>query len=223
MVKKKQQEDKTKRGEDTRQALIQAGMKLFGEYGLEATSTRLLADKAAVNIAAIQYHFGSKEGLYQAVINHIIERISVQVGKQVAAVETALQQQSLNKTEAKSMLIQLVDDMAMVFVDSTEPKSWVQLIMREQANPTEAFDSFYDGYMKQILVVFAWLLAAITGLDSDSDVIKIRVHILLGQLLGFVVSREALLRRLGVDKLSEVQINSIHQMLQLHVEAVIDV
>ncbi len=52
---------------DTRQRLLQAGLRLFAQQGFAKTSTRELAETAAVNIAAISYHFGDKAGLYRAV------------------------------------------------------------------------------------------------------------------------------------------------------------
>ena len=61
------------RGEDTRQRLIEAALKIFGESGLEGASTRMLADAAGANLAAIPYHFGSKEGLYRAAAEFIVE------------------------------------------------------------------------------------------------------------------------------------------------------
>lgn len=53
--------------EDTRERLLMAGLRLFAQQGFAKTSTRELADAAAVNIAAISYHFGDKAGLYRAV------------------------------------------------------------------------------------------------------------------------------------------------------------
>ncbi len=48
---------------DTRNALIQSGIKLFGGYGLNGTSTRMLSHACGANIALISYHFENKEGL----------------------------------------------------------------------------------------------------------------------------------------------------------------
>ena len=48
----------------TRQALIAAGLHLFGHQGYAATSTRELAGRAQTNIASIAYHFGGKSGLH---------------------------------------------------------------------------------------------------------------------------------------------------------------
>ncbi len=53
---------------DTREQLLETAAKLFGEKGFEAVSTRELAKEANVNIAMIAYYFGSKEGLFKAMI-----------------------------------------------------------------------------------------------------------------------------------------------------------
>lgn len=53
-------------GEDARQRLVQAGLRLFAARGYANTTTRELADAAGVNVASISYYFGDKAGLYRA-------------------------------------------------------------------------------------------------------------------------------------------------------------
>jgi TetR/AcrR family transcriptional regulator, regulator of cefoperazone and chloramphenicol sensitivity len=59
-------------GLDAKQRLIKAGLEFFGMFNLEGATTRQLAERAGVNQAAIPYYFGGKEGLYLAVIEHVI-------------------------------------------------------------------------------------------------------------------------------------------------------
>ncbi len=54
--------------QDTRELLLKAASKLFAEKGFEAVTTRNLAEAADVNIAMIAYYFGSKDGLFKAMI-----------------------------------------------------------------------------------------------------------------------------------------------------------
>jgi AcrR family transcriptional regulator len=54
---------------DAREALLKTAARLFAEHGFEAVSTRMLAKEAAVNIAMIAYYFGSKEKLFEAIID----------------------------------------------------------------------------------------------------------------------------------------------------------
>lgn len=53
-------------GEQSRERLLQAALRLFAHQGFAKTSTREIAEAAGVNLAAISYYFGDKEGLYRA-------------------------------------------------------------------------------------------------------------------------------------------------------------
>jgi len=55
--------------EDTQDRLLAVGRRLFASGGFAGTSIRDLTREAAVNLGAITYHFGSKEGLYHAVLD----------------------------------------------------------------------------------------------------------------------------------------------------------
>lgn len=56
-------------GEATRERLIEAGRRLFGERGFHHVTVRDLISEANVNLAAVGYHFGDKLGLYRTVID----------------------------------------------------------------------------------------------------------------------------------------------------------
>jgi AcrR family transcriptional regulator len=58
----------TRPAELTRRSLIEAASAVFAEKGYEAGSVRLITQKAKANQAAINYHFGGKEGLYREVL-----------------------------------------------------------------------------------------------------------------------------------------------------------
>ena len=53
---------------DKKEELLDAAEELFGELGFEGTSVRMLAKKAGVNIAMVSYYFGSKEKLFEALV-----------------------------------------------------------------------------------------------------------------------------------------------------------
>ena len=50
---------------DTRERILDAAERLFMAHGYEGTSMRQITGDAAVNLAAVNYHFGSKESLMQ--------------------------------------------------------------------------------------------------------------------------------------------------------------
>jgi AcrR family transcriptional regulator len=60
-------------GAVTKDRLLDAAETLFMEHGFEATSLRLITAAAGVNLAAVNYHFGSKEELFQAVLSRRLD------------------------------------------------------------------------------------------------------------------------------------------------------
>lgn len=51
---------------ESRQRLLHAALRCFAEHGYEKTSTRMIAEAAQANVAAIRYYFGDKAGIYRA-------------------------------------------------------------------------------------------------------------------------------------------------------------
>lgn len=54
---------------DKKDHILNIAEELFAEQGYEGTSTRMLAQKAGVNVAMISYYFGSKEKLFEALVD----------------------------------------------------------------------------------------------------------------------------------------------------------
>jgi AcrR family transcriptional regulator len=55
---------------DKKELIIDTAVELFAEKGFEGTSIRDLAAKAEVNVAMINYYFGSKDKLFEAIVEH---------------------------------------------------------------------------------------------------------------------------------------------------------
>jgi AcrR family transcriptional regulator len=58
---------------ETRTRILDAAEELFMQHGFEATSMRLLTAKAEANLAAVNYHFGSKDALIEAVFRRRLD------------------------------------------------------------------------------------------------------------------------------------------------------
>ncbi len=61
---------------DTKLRILDAAEDLFIEYGYEAMSLRQITSRAEVNLAAVNYHFGSKETLLQAMLARRLDRLN---------------------------------------------------------------------------------------------------------------------------------------------------
>src|SRR5437773_139903 len=58
---------------ETRTRILDAAEALFMQHGFEGTSMRLLTGQAGVNLAAVNYHFGSKDALIEAVFRRRLD------------------------------------------------------------------------------------------------------------------------------------------------------
>jgi AcrR family transcriptional regulator len=87
---------------ETKQRILKTAERLFGENGYDATSLRQIIAEAGVNLAAIHYHFGSKEELLDELIlrkagpvneDRIarLERVVAEAGSRPPAVEKVLE------------------------------------------------------------------------------------------------------------------------------------
>jgi TetR/AcrR family transcriptional regulator len=73
----------------TREALVAAGTELFAERGYDGVPVAVIADKAGVNKAMINYHFGGKRKLYVAIVNATFSEIVASVERLAAATRPA--------------------------------------------------------------------------------------------------------------------------------------
>ncbi len=104
--------------EHTRNALLEAGARVFAEKGLAGTRVDdLVAASGGVNRSMIYYIFGSKQQLYREVLRSIVEGLR----------ESALQSLATDSV-SKSILSSVVLAMSRVF---SEQPDWARLLLRE--------------------------------------------------------------------------------------------
>lgn len=191
------------RGDDTRRRLIEAGMVLFGSKGYEATTTRTLADEAGVNLAAIPYHFGGKDGLYMAVAQAVIEKLGAEMGGFLTEVEREIEQGVASPHQAMALIERLMADFAEVVLMRPDAEHWLCFLMREQMEPTDVFPVLYESPVKRMRVLMVGLLSIISGLDASSVRLRLTAVELLGLVYVFRVARASVLREMGWSAIDE--------------------
>lgn len=60
---------------ETRTRILEAAAPIFAAEGFAGASTRTLAAAAGVNVATLAWHFGDKQGLYDALVDRVYERL----------------------------------------------------------------------------------------------------------------------------------------------------
>ena len=74
---------------DTKSRILDAAEVLFAERGYDAASLRALTEQAGVNLAAVHYHFGSKQSLFAAVIERRVGALNAERLRAMDAAEAA--------------------------------------------------------------------------------------------------------------------------------------
>lgn len=149
----------------TRLALIDAGMRLFGEFGYDATSTRQVAQAAGANISAISYYFGGKKGLRLACAEHIAEHLAM-------AVSGLEKIDDMSPEYAASKLEQVLSEFVHILPEQSQGKEMAQFMLKEVAQVSEVLDLVFPKFIAPVHESVCLLWAKATGqYASSSDVI----------------------------------------------------
>lgn len=181
---------------DTRTRLLEAALDHFGHAGYDGANIRAIAAAAGANIAAVNYHFGGKQALYLAVARHIVDQIRLKTWPQgmPAIADTDLAKAS--KAQVRAILRSVVDTAGLTLLASPDAERWARFIVREQLEPTEAFDVLYEGVLGHIYELITRLVARLLDLDPKSPQARLEMFALMGQALVFRIGRAAVLRRM---------------------------
>jgi AcrR family transcriptional regulator len=206
------------RGADTRAQLIDAALDAFGRAGFEGASTRDIAKAANANLAAILYHFGGKEGLHLAVAEHIAQSIGAKLGPIIAAIGSPAA--TASPAAARAMLHTLVETFADVILGAAEAERWARFIVREQMQPTAAFDVIYR-FLGNAVLNASRLFAVVLNQPDDTE-LRVRVFTIMGQVLVFRVAQAVVLRRMEWRAVGESERALIKRIVLKNLDDIID-
>lgn len=219
------------RGEATREALVRAAIELFGLHGYHATSNRALADAAQVNAALIGYHFGGKRGLYLAAFQAIAHGMGRRLGSVIESTEAELAAlEEDGRADVEERLLPLLDRLLDGFVammTAEESGPWARLIVREQADPSEALDILLRGPIGHLASLVIRLVHAIeepgTGPASGAAATRARILALtiMGQALIFRVARATALHLLGWSEIGPRDVALIQRQVRENARSIL--
>jgi AcrR family transcriptional regulator len=204
------------RSDKTRDALIRSAIEVFGRAGYDAASTRSIAERAGANQALISYHFGGKQSLYLAVFEYIGGEMQLLFNPIAKEVTTALQVQLPGSAAQRELVVPLlcqILDGLLEIMARPESESWARIILREQQDPTDAFDLIWDSFMGKMFALVTHLVALGTGMDEHSDACKVRAEMTVGQVLIFLIARGTTARLMKWSELGSSEQALIRQQL----------
>jgi TetR/AcrR family transcriptional regulator, regulator of cefoperazone and chloramphenicol sensitivity len=208
------------RGEDTRQRILSAATEVFATEGFEGTTTRRLADRARVNLPAIQYYFGNKEGLYRAVVAHLVETMESRVASTTDRVTLALAEEHVARDELISLLCLMLETFASLVTDQSFPdwKSRAMFFARADIEPSPALDQMHDWAVRRIVQPCAALVGRLMSQPADEEATLLRTLAILGQVVIFCNRKGP--RVLGWEQIDKARVKSIQTLVREHTQAI---
>lgn len=132
-------------------------------------------------MSSITYHYGGKDGLYLAAANHIAERMDNDM-----SVALACEPFPADAAGARDCLHDLLDHFFDKMFQDRETEAAL-FIMREQMEPSAAFDRLYDGPMGRLANQMAELIVLASG--AARPLAEITAMLLFGQVIVWRASR----------------------------------
>jgi AcrR family transcriptional regulator len=145
---------------ETHQRVLSAASRLFAENGFDKVTVREICRTADANIAAVNYHFRDKLGLYREVLDRAIETMC-------ATTDAARQAGDGGTAEQK---LRAYIRVFLQRVSGQGQDTWIhQLMAHEIADPTPALDLVVERVIRPRMAYLGEVIADILGLPQDDE------------------------------------------------------
>ena len=164
---------------DTRVRILDAAELLFTEHGFDATTLRQITAAAGVNLAAVNYHFGSKEAL----IREVFRRRLTWLNQQRLQALDRLEAEAAGAPLKPSRLLEVFFGVALKMAADTEGggRTFMRLLGRTYTKPSEFVRGFLAEEYAAVIARFkAALIKALPGVPGEE--ILWRFHFMLGAM-----------------------------------------
>jgi len=175
----------------TRARILETAAVVFAEHGFAATTIRMICGRAQVNLAAVNYHFGNKEGLYREVLRYVRSNAYDMFPTTFGLSDDASPTQRL-QAFIRSFLLRTSSD--------ERNLGFGTLVMRELVQPTTALDMLIDEGIRNMFGQLVDIVRALIGEHAEEDVVLLCARSIISQCLFFLFSRPVIRRMVPEQK-----------------------
>ena len=162
---------------ETKMKLLEAAGPVFARVGFHAATVQEICGRAGANIAAVNYHFGDKLGLYREVLrscHESLESVSALASRNVPAAE---------------QLRGFVNALLTHLFGEGRPTWFAQVIAHEMAQPTAALKDLIEMEARPGFERLKRIISEISRLPLDDDRVMLCSNSVMGQCLHYFHSR----------------------------------
>ncbi len=164
---------------DTKDRIISAAERLFAERGFAGTSLRTVTAEAGVNLAAVHYHFGTKDALLRAVF----ERRIVPVNQQrTLRLDRLLEETGAGGPSLEAILEAFLSPIMELKRDlEGEGLVWSRFIGRVYSEPQDVVESMIRDHFEDVGRRFVQALSKCLPHLSEGEIVE-RLHFTIGAM-----------------------------------------
>jgi AcrR family transcriptional regulator len=159
---------------DTRDRLLESAGEVFSESGFRAATVREIVHRAGANIAAVNYHFRDKEGLYAAVLEHTARQAVAKYPPHGGLASDASPEQQLHAF-VRAFLLRLFDQ--------GHQSVHGKLMAREMIEPTRALERIVEQMIRPMYGRLCAIVKSLAGPRSSIARIEASAKSIVGQCL----------------------------------------
>lgn len=207
----------SRKGDLSRQRILDAALVEFGQAGFKAATTRAIAARANTTLPPLKYYFGSKEGLYRACAEEIVTRYARATAPAVDDARRTIEAATGPET-ARRALKELMRSSVEFILGSEAYALGNGIIARELAEPGPAFDIFYDRLWLPGIERNARLISQIKSEAEISEESRLQSILIISSIPSFQTRRIVAARAMGWQTVGEAELQSLTRVLHQQID-----
>lgn len=185
----------------TRERLLEAAGPIFAAKGFEATNVREISQQAGVNLAAINYHFGTKNQFYVETIRHAVQSLLAEVPWS--------ELDSPPGTPPEDALRRFLHGFVRRLFTRTARRWCHALIMREMQHPTDAAMEFIREVVRPSFARLQAILDRMVPADTPLRTRNLLGGSIVSQALHYEHARHVLPLLLGPEEAARLDVETL--------------
>jgi TetR/AcrR family transcriptional regulator, regulator of cefoperazone and chloramphenicol sensitivity len=183
----------------TRDKLLEAAGHVFADRGYDAATVREICRRAGANVAAVNYHFRDKQGLYTQVLVRMAGEARIERVK--ATLDQSAPPEEILRQVIKARLQGLGTDRL--------PDWHFRIVAREFSHPTPAMSRMIDKVSRPLYERLLDLIGQIIHLPADNEKTRLCTHSVMGQIFLYALACPILSKLWSGMKMTPEQMDRI--------------
>ena len=183
----------------TRHKLLEAAGRVFADRGYDAATVREICRRAGANVAAVNYHFRDKQGLYAEVL-----------GQMARAAQVERMSATLDQSAPPEELLRRVIKVRVQGLRTDHLPDWhFKIIAREFAQPTPAMSRMIDKVSRPLYERLLDLVGQIIQLPANHEKTRLCTQSVMGQIFLYALACPILSKLWPKMKMTPAQLDRI--------------